>query len=128
MRKLPSTIVLNDLIIKFSSAIANESISLMRTYGKFYGSKFTNDLVSQFITLFVDNLITEALNRQKAHEDGDPVEAYHNVSRDFSDMKFRIQDAVANGFTLAFSKFSNKYVDYFCVIKPVGPAINKKAC
>lgn len=98
----------------------------MRAYGRTYGSKFTSDLLNQFISVFVDNLVAEALHRQNGKHFTEE-EAYQAAAKDFTYMKYGIQEAVARGFTSAFSRYNGQFVDYYCQIKPIGPAINKKA-
>lgn len=126
MNNIPAKVILDDLIIKFATLLSEETIKLIRSYGHVYGTKFTGDIFNQFITLFVESLVLAALNKDvKAKTE---KQAYEQTLLNFNSVKLNIQDSVSRGFSLAFSKFNKQFVDYYCEIKPIGPAKNKRPC
>lgn len=48
--------------------------------------------------------------------------------KEYTMLKALIQSSIGNGFSGAMSTFSGKQADYYCLIKPVPPAINKQPC
>lgn len=126
MNDVPSKIILNDLIMKFSRLISQETINLIRNYGVVYGEKFAKDVFNELIALFIESLVLHGLKQGAKAKT--KVEAYNKTVMSFNITKVTIQESVAKGFAQAFSKFNGQFVDYYCEIKPIGPAKNKKPC
>jgi len=108
---------------EFSQMLVDETFKLLDAQTK-NGKAATKEVASIFVARFTGVLLYRTLT--DSNDIKDKNELYLHTSKNFSDLKSKLQDAVAAGFSGAMSKFTKKHVEYYCQVKPVPEPINKK--
>ena len=113
---------------KFAKHLLAVTFKCIEEEEKARGVEFADGLAVSFVAGFTGALIYHILNRQ--HPDNTKVkkELYNFVSTNYSDIKLKVENAVAAGFTGALSSYSGKQVEYYCQVKVVPEPANTLAC
>lgn len=74
---------------------------------------------------YIEMMVLTMLARHATNMDLSEKELEKLVSKEYQDLKFEIESSIATAFESAMSSYSNKYIEYYCKIDPVPPAINK---
>lgn len=88
------------------------------------GGNTARFLAMLFLAKFVGSIVLSVLNEKPSTTSEE--ENYKHSVKTFSDIKLKIQEAVAAGFTGAMTVFTGHQVEYYSQIKTVPEAANKK--
>lgn len=80
-----------------------------------------------FISGFVAALVFDALTQLKPPKTS-ALKKFEMTTRDFNEVKLKIQESVADGFSRAFKEFTGKGVDYYCQVRAIPEPTNKEPC
>jgi hypothetical protein len=115
-----NNLVLNQWVDDLAAQMATEAFKVIKLCPKPKGSPdaVTRMLAVRFMVHYIELLMTHAMTV------GDKEEAGYR----FSDVKVKIQQAIAEGFERALIPLTNKVVEYWCSITLIGEPVNKKPC
>lgn len=113
---------------EFSRLLAKENLRLMKDTGNPLGEEYTQAIVSSFLTHLVDSVITDALYEHNDNKSLSREQLYQKVERSLNVAKNLVQNSVADGFSKALTKWTKQTQEYYCVVKPSPPPVNKLAC
>lgn len=84
-------------------------------------------LLVTFLASFIGAVLYDTL-AYKPKDITDKNDLYEYTSANYNALKVSVQDAVAAGFQGAMQTFSNKQVEYYCLVKTFGEPVNKQPC
>lgn len=95
-------------------------------WGQGWTNKETIDFAISFLAKFTGTVLFKSLTDEvpDVYKKREDVAKY--VIKNFSDTKMAVQEAVAAAFTGAVQTYSGQPIEYYCQVKPVGPAANKE--
>lgn len=112
-------IVISDYIAQFTKFLSTETYKLIKITAKSKGGRDTlSRMVGSSIKYLIEAAVTDTL-KDSLDPKLDKLGAYNMAVRNLTDFKQYIQIDVADGFTLAMTKFSKKNIEYYCLIKPI---------
>lgn len=114
---------INSYVKDLSNTISRETFKLLKTHTG--SEKITTLLIDSFIRDLISLVILDSLNAYKSKKMS-KKQSYEFTHEKFNEIKTAIQNSVADSFTQAFKEFSNMTVDYYCVIRPTPPPVNKE--
>lgn len=117
-----------DWIIQCSKHLVEENFKWLDKQVSIKGAEAVDTLLINFIACLIGATLHKTLTSLPKELENDTQKAHDYLCDAFLDVKIRLQDAVAMGFTGALSEFSRKKVDYYCTVKPMGPVANKLPC
>lgn len=109
----------------WTNDLAKENIKLIKLFSKAKTSSKARKFLTLFIRQYIELITLEALNELPSGEAPSKQEVYEYVHKNFLEIKNMIQNDVAIGFSNATSKFANKIVDYYCVLKLTPEPLSK---
>lgn len=73
-----------------------------------------------FVEKMVSSVIMEALTKNLSKDNKAVTQdEYEKTKREYARLKMAVQEAVAKGFTDAMEKFTEKDVEFYCLVKTV---------
>jgi flagellar motor component MotA len=92
------------------------------------GNALSGKIAVMFLARFTGMLIYRSLAAPAPDSCKTKEEKYNFTSQNFAKVKQATQEAIAAAFSGAMHTFVGKPMEYYCLIKPVGPAVNKEPC
>lgn len=109
---------------EFTQMLVTETLKLINI--KYKDANKAGHVSIVFLARLTGVILFRSLS-QKLPADCDTKEKQAKyVIKEFSDTKQSIQEAVAAAFSGAMHTYSGMPVEYYCQVKPVGPAANKE--
>lgn len=116
------------LLINASRKMVTDVLDAINTQARIHGKEFGSDLSIHFVACYFGAVAFNTLNYQP-REKVTKEKMYDIVSTKYRELKIRMSEAVASGFTGAMRTHTGKQeLEYYCVVKPVPPVANKKPC
>lgn len=105
--------------------LAIETLILFDGMSKELGREVQEKAFEAYLTNLCSVLISKEMTGLP--KTGTKHDQYVAAKNKYNNIKNLIQDGMAAGFSDGLSKYAGKMVDYYCVIRPVGDAVNKVA-
>lgn len=116
---------IDEVTKQLTSEVLSYMVEVENEKGRDISGLVINEFVANFIAAVVYRHLTERPPGDKPKSNKEVLEF---VKKNFLTVKIEMQDAVAMGFQKSMTAFANKEMEYYCEIKPMPEAINKKPC
>lgn len=108
---------------RFAATLVTETYKLIDAQGP-TSSKIAVLFVARFVGMLVyRSLVAPAPDSCQTKEDKSNF-----TLQNFAKVKSAVQEAIAAAFSGAMHTYVGKPMEYYCQVKPVGPAVNKEPC
>ncbi len=118
------SVIKSESIEQIAMSLVSETYKLID--GQTAGTAQARRLSVLFLARFAGTMVYRSLTEAKPEGCTTPKQIEKFTLGNFAAVKGQLQEAIAAAFTGAVNTFSGQRVDYYCQVKPIGPAINKE--
>lgn len=116
---------MNKLAVDEIKLLVDQTLKILTSRSKKTGEQRSIQPELYFISFMIKGLVENALNVKFKKTDSDEYK-FQVIKQNFEAVKFGIQEAVATAFQVALRHYSQKQIEYYCVIKPVPETTSKE--
>lgn len=123
--KLPANISKEEWAELISVQLASMIITTIDKEKTKFGKEFCDKALGNFITEVIRLSVYTTLTDHATSKKLDDEQKVEMINRDIQRLKASLTEAVAQGFSVAFSQFAKKPIDYVCQLYMVEEPKNK---
>lgn len=109
---------------QMAQALVSETYKLIEAQAR--SSQHCQKLSVMFLARFAGLVLYKTLTEEPSSKSDTKEKQLKEVLARFGSVKLSVQEAVAASFTSAMTTYTGQSVEYYCQVKPVGPALNKE--